>query len=82
MVSAIAYVLITVTHGHSNDVASEIMQFSEVENIHELFGQYDIIVKIKTDNTKNLGKFVRENLIGLSYVESTETLVVSDIPKD
>ena len=54
----------------------------EVQNLHELFGQYDLIVKILAENTKALSQFVHDNIISIPEIERTETLIVSDVAKE
>lgn len=79
MTKTFAYVLITTTHGFSQEVASALMDHEEIQNVHELFGQYDLIAHVLADNNKDLSNFVHSKIIGIPNVESTETLVVSDI---
>lgn len=82
MAKALAYILISVKHGYSKQVAKALMDFDQVQNIHELFGQYDLIVKILEEDTKKLSEFVRQNILSIPEIERTETLVVSDIAKE
>lgn len=82
MTKALAYLLITTKHGHSQKVAEDLMNFEEVQNIHELFGQWDLIVKILTESNEKLSDFVHDNVMSIPEVQNTETLVVSDIPKE
>ena len=79
MTKAMAYVLITVKHGSSQEVAKELLKYSEVFDVHELFGQYDLILKTALDSTRELSEFVHDKIISVPEVESTETLVISDV---
>lgn len=74
------YVLFTVKYGKEIDVSNKLKNFTEVERIHKLYGQYDIIAKIKCKTNKELEDFIQKNIRSTQYVESTETLVVSDVP--
>ena len=82
MEKALAYILITTRHGYSKKVARELMDFKDIQNVHELFGQYDLLVKLLSDNNKQLSEFVDNNLLSIPEIERTETLVVSDIAKE
>ena len=82
MTNALAYVLITTRHGTSKEVAQKLMPFEEVQNIHQLFGQYDLIAIVFTKNNQELSDFVNDKIIPISDIERTETLVISDIPKE
>ncbi len=82
MTKALSYILIIVKHGCTKQVASKLMKLQEIQNIHELFGQYDLIIKVLAENNKILSKFVHDNIINIPEIERTETLIVSDIPKE
>lgn len=74
-----AYVLMTVQHGSSQEVAKTLLMHEEINNIHELFGQYDLIAHVVVDDSKQLSDFVHDSVISVPEVESTETLVVSNV---
>jgi len=75
----VAYVLITVKHGTNKEVVEKLMQFNEVKEAHILYGQYDVIIKIEIENIKDLDKFILKKLKVVPNVESTETLISSDV---
>ena len=82
MTKALAYILMTAKHSYAKTVAEKLMQFDEVQNIHELFGQYDLIVKVLTDSNGELSAFVRNNISTMPEIERAETLIVIDVPKE
>jgi DNA-binding Lrp family transcriptional regulator len=79
MPNAIVYVLITVKHGKIETVATKLMKLNEVKEIHRLFGQYDIIIKLSAPSMNKVEYFVEKNLRKNKDIERTETLVVSDV---
>jgi len=75
------YLLIVAKDGKKEVVSNELLKFKEIENIHELYGQYDIIIKIKAEDMTKLEEFIQKNIRSIKEIEGTETLVVSDVPK-
>jgi len=80
MPSALVYILIITKYGKKKAVANKLLRFKEIEDIHELYGQYDIIIKISAPDLRKLEDFIQNNIRTMKDIEGTETLVVSDIP--
>lgn len=78
--SQLAYVLIMTAYGKKKDVSRKLLEFDEIKDIHEVYGQYDIIIQIKTENINTLEDFIQNNIRSIREIQKTETLVVSDIP--
>ena len=74
------YILFTVKYGKEEDVSQKLAGFDEVERVHILYGQYDLIAKIKCKTNRGLEDFIQKNIRSMKDVETTETLVVSDVP--
>ncbi len=75
----LAYVLITVKFGTNKEVVEKLMKLSEVEEAHILYGQYDVIIKIKLKDMEQLDEFIFKKIKVIPNVESTETLISGDI---
>ena len=75
----IAYVLITVKHGTNQEVVDQLSEIEEVKESHILYGQYDIICKIEMTAIKDLDNTVFKKIKAIPDVESTETLISSDV---
>jgi len=80
MPSALVYILIVTKYGKKKQVSNKLLKFKEVEDIHELYGQYDIIAKISAPDMRRLEDFIQKNIRNIKEIEGTQTLVVSDIP--
>ena len=74
----LSYVLITVKPNHESEVANELVKYNQVIDIHLLFGQYDIIAKIKADSEIALKKFILNKIRRIPNLISTYTLIVAD----
>ncbi|MBD3249492.1 Lrp/AsnC family transcriptional regulator [Candidatus Woesearchaeota archaeon] len=79
--AAEVYILIITKYGTKKEVSEKLLNFENIENIHELYGQYDIIIKIKSESMEKLEEFIHNNIRNIPEIEATETLVISDVPK-
>jgi DNA-binding Lrp family transcriptional regulator len=79
--TAEVYILIITKYGVKKEVSEKLLNFKEIENIHELYGQYDIILKLKAETMEKLEDFIQNNIRTIPEIDSTETLVISDVPK-
>jgi len=70
-----AYVLISCDLGFDVEIIDEIKQLEEVKEAHGIFGAYDIIVKLESDNVENLKDVITWKIRKLSSVRSTLTLM-------
>lgn len=74
------YILINTKYGKKRAVSKKLAKFSQVERVHELYGQYDILIKIKEKTNRKLEDFIQKNIRSMSDIKNTETLVVADVP--
>lgn len=74
------YILITVKYGEKRKVSDKLAKRNEVGGVYEIYGQFDVIAKIKAKTNKELEDFIQKNIRSIEGVEGTETLVVSDVP--
>jgi len=74
----IAYMLIMTKHGKVKLVHSALNKFKELIEIHELYGQYDIIAKLKTKTNNELKALIQNRIFVIDGISKTETLIVFD----
>jgi DNA-binding Lrp family transcriptional regulator len=72
---AIGYVLITTRPTKEVTVYNTLKNFSEVSEIHPLFGEYDIIAKINTPDTNDVGHLVTDKIRSIEGIKDTKTLI-------
>ena len=72
--SATAYVLINCDLGAEESVIEELKHFENVKEIHGVFGAYDIIVKVESENLDALRETITWQIRKLNKVRSTLTL--------
>jgi len=64
------------------DVAEEISRFPEVQEVHIVTGDYDLLVKLRAENVDAIGKFVVDKLRRIKGLEKTLTCMVFETVKE
>ncbi len=70
-----AYVLINSDLGYEAEIIDELKQLEDVKEVNGVFGAYDILVKVESDNVKNLRETITWKIRRLNRVRSTLTLM-------
>lgn len=78
----LAYILITVKGRNESKVAEELLKCKEVDNIHVVYGEYDIVAKIKAPNLIKLREFAMDKLSKIEDIDKTTTLIAVDQTKE
>jgi DNA-binding Lrp family transcriptional regulator len=63
-------------------IAEQIAKFPEVQEVHIISGDWDILIKVKEKDVDSVGKFVVDKLRTVKGVEKTLTCIVFDTPKE
>jgi len=76
---ATGYVLINTASAKEHEVYNEIKKFVDAKDsgfkeVHPLFGEYDLIAKIETDDFDGLRKIVLDEVRTIDGVVNTKTL--------
>ena len=64
------------------DVAEEIAKFPEVQEVHIITGDWDLLVKLRAESVDAIGKFVVDKLRLISGLEKTLTCMVFETVKE
>ena len=72
-----AYILISLKDGNEQEVIEEIQESPLVEEAHILFGEWDIIIKLRVQTPEEAGTFVMERVRKINTVRLTSTLIVA-----
>ena len=78
----IAYLLINCLRGKFKIAANALLQFEEIDELHEVYGRFDIIAKVICNDKHDLKLFVQNKLQIVDGVKYAETLIVSDLESD
>jgi Lrp/AsnC family leucine-responsive transcriptional regulator len=63
-------------------IAEQIAKFPEVQDVHIISGDWDILIKIKEESVDAVGNFVIDKLRTVKGVEKTLTCMVFDTQKE
>ncbi len=69
-----AFVLISTIPGKEREVYDKISKIKYVAELHPLFGEYDLMVKIDATDFSELGKIVIDQIRTIDGVIDTKTL--------
>ena len=71
---AIGFVLINVAPGVEKKVFDTMIKWDEIQELHPLFGDYDLIAKIQAPDYESLSDIVVHKLRAIKGVTETKTL--------
>lgn len=85
-----AFILASVSYGAKDDtpqisqrdIAKEITKFPEVQEVHIITGDWDLLVKLKAESVDVIGKFVIDKLRLVKGIEKTLTCMVFETCKE
>ncbi|MCL4350039.1 MAG: Lrp/AsnC family transcriptional regulator [Candidatus Thermoplasmatota archaeon] len=76
---SVAFVLVGTVPGKETEVYNKISKINYVVEIHPLFGEYDLIVKIDAGDFSELGKIVVDQIRKIDGVIDTKTLTATKL---
>ncbi|MCL4329378.1 MAG: Lrp/AsnC family transcriptional regulator [Candidatus Thermoplasmatota archaeon] len=74
---SVAFILVSTVPGKEHEVYNKISKIRYVVEIHPLFGEYDLIVKIDAEDFTELGKIVIDQIRTIEGVIDTKTLTAT-----
>ncbi len=77
-----AYVLIATATGKELSVLESIRHLPELSEAHQLFGQYDIIARMETDDYDKLCDVVLQKVRSVQGVSGSRTLICARFKRD
>ena len=72
----IAYVLINCDLGYEKQIIEELKHISDVKEVNGVFGAYDILAKVESDQISTLKETITWKIRKIGRVRSTLTLIV------
>jgi len=77
---SIAYVLLNSDLGSDSSIINEVKQVLQDEDVkfevQGVYGVYDIVLKLSSDNAENLRAIITDKIRKISKVQSTLTMMV------
>jgi len=84
-----AFILASISYGlkegaqqSQRKIAQEIAKFPEVQEVHIITGDWDILIKVKEKDVATIGKFVIDKLRLVEGIEKTLTCMVFETEKE
>jgi DNA-binding Lrp family transcriptional regulator len=75
--TVLAYVLFKVSSGAEREVAQKLIEFKEVIEADIIFGEYDVVVRMATEDLEKLEEFVSQSIRTVPNVLVTSTMIIS-----
>ncbi|HML03457.1 MAG TPA: Lrp/AsnC ligand binding domain-containing protein [Candidatus Bathyarchaeia archaeon] len=73
-----AFVFINVKPGKEREVLEKLRKIKNVTESFELYGDYDIVVKVETEEKERLQAIIMRQIRGIKGIENTSTNYVFD----
>jgi DNA-binding Lrp family transcriptional regulator len=70
----IGFVLMHISPLHEYEVFNKISKLHEVIEVHPLFGEYDLIAKIKAEDYESIGQIIIDKIKTIDGIMDTKTL--------
>ncbi|MEM2901324.1 MAG: Lrp/AsnC family transcriptional regulator [Candidatus Bathyarchaeia archaeon] len=86
----VAFILASVAYIHprveaplsQREIADEISRFPEVQEVHIISGDWDLLIKIRARDVEEVGRFVVDKLRAVKGIEKTLTCMVFSTVKE
>ena len=72
-----AYVLLKVTPGYERNIVKELKDIPEIEDVNELYGEWDMITKASVVRIEDLDALLSEKMRKIEGVTLTSTMIVA-----
>jgi DNA-binding Lrp family transcriptional regulator len=72
----LAFVLVDSKIGVENELVKDLKSMKNVVEAHNIYGMYDIMVKVEADTMDELRNVVHQRIRSLDKVRSTLTMIV------
>ncbi|MCK5670486.1 Lrp/AsnC ligand binding domain-containing protein [Candidatus Bathyarchaeota archaeon] len=77
MSSIEAYIMMNIKSGAEDEVCEALAQNPIVEEVSVIYGEYDAILKVKSENMRTLDLFITETLRALPNIFLTATMLIA-----
>ena len=72
---AIGFALLSISPLHEKTVYEKLRQIPEIVEVHPLFGEFDILVKIEAHDIDSIGNIVINKIRSVQGIVDTKTLI-------
>ena len=72
-----AYIMMNIKSGSEDEVCETLTKYTQVEEVAVIYGEYDAIIKVKTDDMKTLDNFITETIRAIPNIFLTATMLIA-----
>jgi len=72
---ATGFALLSISPLREKEVFEKVNAIDEIVEVHPLFGEYDILLKIKTEDIDSIGQVVIKKIRSIKGVTDSKTLI-------
>jgi DNA-binding Lrp family transcriptional regulator len=72
-----AYIMMNIKSGYEDEVCEKLTIYKEVEEVATIYGEYDAIIKVKTEDMKTLDSFIITKLRSIPNIFLTATMLIA-----
>ena len=72
-----AYVMMKVSSGSEREICKKIIEFDEVMDVSIVYGEFDVIAKVRVEDLETLESFLSENIRDIPSIVLTSTMIVA-----
>lgn len=73
-----AYVLLKVQPGYERHIVKELKDLPEITDIHELYGEWDIITLVSVSGIDKLDELISDKMRKIEGITISSTMIVAD----
>jgi DNA-binding Lrp family transcriptional regulator len=77
----IAYILLNTEIGAEKEVRSALKQVEGVEEVHKLWGVYDLIANVQAESMNELKYIITQQIEKISKINSKLTMIIAEKPQ-
>jgi len=74
------YVLLRIKPGMDRNVLSSIKKLTQVKIVETLYGEYDMLIKVRVETLQALDSFIFDTIRTIKGVDGSTTLIVMEVP--
>jgi DNA-binding Lrp family transcriptional regulator len=72
-----AYIMVNVKTGTEDTVCEKVLKFKEVEEVAAIYGEFDLILKVKAQDMNHLDRIIVDKLRGIPDILLTATMLIA-----
>jgi anthranilate phosphoribosyltransferase len=73
--AVIAFILAIAKNGKEREVLSRLLKFDEIEEAYNVYGDYDVLVKITAGDLDRLNDFIINKIRTIADISMTTTMI-------